>query len=157
MISITTHSAVLSSQDAPLNKLLLSFVGLCIGGAYGYYKVYKLRNRHGALSTGHNLGCRGSLALAHSHKQGSRAAIAIDVYQVGLLNKSRWVRTQICLDGERYRRAHILGSHMFTTNITTFLTRFNRILRDVAAHQDLVANFSSILPKKFMYGQLSEI
>ncbi|KAG6381972.1 ER lumen protein retaining receptor-domain-containing protein [Boletus reticuloceps] len=76
VISITTHSAVLSSQDAPLNKLtssgrlfgsrhadgsargsswlgwlikLLFLAGVCVGGAYGY-KAYKFRGRHGVLS-----------------------------------------------------------------------------------------------------------
>ncbi|KAF8435055.1 legume-like lectin family-domain-containing protein [Boletus edulis BED1] len=76
VISITTHSAVLSSQDAPLNKLtssgglfgsrhtdgsargsswlgwiikLLFLAGVCVGGAYGY-KAYKSRGRHGVLS-----------------------------------------------------------------------------------------------------------
>lgn len=75
VISVTTHSAVLSSTDAPLNKLssgglfgsrrgggshqsswlgffvkLLLFVGLCVGGAYAY-KAYQLRSRHGAFSS----------------------------------------------------------------------------------------------------------
>ncbi|KAH0829134.1 legume-like lectin family-domain-containing protein [Lanmaoa asiatica] len=73
VISITTHSAVLSSQDAPLNKLstggglfgsrrnrqssswfafflkLLFLVAVAFGGAYGY-KAYKLRGRHGGFS-----------------------------------------------------------------------------------------------------------
>lgn len=71
MISITTHSAVLSATDAPLNKLagsgrrgahqsgswlaffakLLAFVGACVGGTYGY-KAYVRRGRHGAFSAG---------------------------------------------------------------------------------------------------------
>jgi mannose-binding lectin 2 len=71
VISITTHSAIFSSNDAPLNKLadgllggrrpgtaarasswfgfvvkLLFFAGVCVGGVYGY-KAYALRGRHG--------------------------------------------------------------------------------------------------------------
>jgi len=71
VISITTHSAVLSSQDSPLNKLekgslfgrrpdgsrqpsswfafftkLFLFVGLCVGGVYAY-KAYTRRGRYG--------------------------------------------------------------------------------------------------------------
>ena len=80
VISITTHSAVLSSQDAPLNKLSKSglfgsrrtdgarqgswfafflksvlFLGLCVGGVQGY-KAYVRRGRHGgfAAPTGGN-------------------------------------------------------------------------------------------------------
>ncbi|KAI9568791.1 legume-like lectin family-domain-containing protein [Boletus coccyginus] len=81
VISIATYSAILSSQDAPLNKLssgglfggrrhsdgsppsswlaffvkLLAFVGLCVGGAYGY-KAYKLRHRHGGAFGGGGFG-----------------------------------------------------------------------------------------------------
>lgn len=76
VISITTHSAVLSSQDAPLNKLstggffgsrrtggdrqssswfglfvkFLLLIGVAAGAAYGY-KAYKLRNRQPSFSS----------------------------------------------------------------------------------------------------------
>ncbi|KAG8221260.1 legume-like lectin family-domain-containing protein, partial [Butyriboletus roseoflavus] len=81
VISITTHSAMLSSQDAPLNKLstgsgffgshrtggshqsswlalfvkFLFLVGVAAGAAYGY-KAYKLRSRRGGLSSAGTLG-----------------------------------------------------------------------------------------------------
>ncbi|KAF8554927.1 hypothetical protein OG21DRAFT_1439471 [Imleria badia] len=91
VISITTHSAVFSSKDTPLNKLatgggllggrrtggshpswlaffvkLLFFVGLCVGLAYGY-KAYTLRGRHGAFST---RGTFGGLGMDFGDRQG---------------------------------------------------------------------------------------
>ncbi|KIJ66033.1 hypothetical protein HYDPIDRAFT_130167 [Hydnomerulius pinastri MD-312] len=72
VISITTHSAVLSSADAPRDKLSSSlfsrhptsgsswlgffvklslFAGVCAGGVYGY-KAYVLRSRYGGFRTG---------------------------------------------------------------------------------------------------------
>lgn len=81
VISITTHSAVLSSKDAPLNKLssggglfgsrrsggsrqsswlaffvkFLFLVGVAAGAAYGY-KTYMIRSRRGGLSSAGTLG-----------------------------------------------------------------------------------------------------
>ncbi|KAF9243190.1 concanavalin A-like lectin/glucanase domain-containing protein [Melanogaster broomeanus] len=80
VVSVTTHSAVLSSADAPRDKLssglfgrrpdgrsswlsffvkLFLFVGACAGGAYGY-KAYKLRSRYGGFMKGSPEAFRGS-------------------------------------------------------------------------------------------------